>query len=53
MELGKQLARIVDYGMTKTKKGGAQVFVQFQVGGEISTWYGVPFKNDGEVNDRF
>ena len=52
MELGKNLARIVDYGTTKTKGGAAQVFIKFSVSGEESTWYGVPFKKDSdEVND--
>lgn len=52
MELGKNLGRIVDYGVTKTKSGSLQVFVKFSIGNEESTWYGVPYKKDSdEVND--
>lgn len=52
MELGKNSARIVDYGITKTKLGSAQVFVKLLVAGvHDTTWYGVPFKKDGEVNE--
>lgn len=52
MELGKNSARIVDYGVTKTQKGSMQVFVKLLVGGrDDATWYGMPLKNNGEVND--
>jgi hypothetical protein len=52
MKVGKNLAEIVDYGITKTKLGSAQVFIRlsFEDNSE-STWYGVAFKKDGETND--
>lgn len=52
MELGKNSARIVDYGLTKTKMGSVQVFIKLLVGGkEDATWFGMPMKKDGESND--
>lgn len=51
MKLGKNIGRIVDYGVTKTKKGSFQVFVNLLVDGRDSaTWYGMPIKNNGEIN---
>lgn len=41
MELGKQLARIVDYGVTENKSGNGSVFIKFIFpSGEYLTWYG-------------
>lgn len=55
MELGRNSARIIDYGLSKTKLGSAQVFIKLLVeqtgGSKEVTWYGVPFKKDGEVNE--
>lgn len=51
MDLGKNLSRINDYGITQTKGGSLQIFINFNVAGESSTWYGMPYKKDGEVND--
>ena len=55
MELGRNIARITDYGISKTKLGSVQVFVRLLVestdGSKEVTWYGVPFKKDGEVNE--
>ncbi len=51
MELGLQKARIIDYGMSKTKNDIPQIFIDFNVGGEVSRWYGFPLKKTGEVNN--
>ena len=52
MELGKNSARIVDYGLTKTKMGSAQIFIKLLVNGrDDATWYGMPMKKDGEPNE--
>lgn len=52
MKEGKNIARITDYGLTKTKLGSAQIFIKvdFLEGGS-ATWYGVAFKKNGEPND--
>lgn len=52
MKVGKNLGEIIDYGVTKTKLGSAQVFIRiaFEDGSE-STWYGVAVKKDGEANE--
>lgn len=54
MEVGKNIGRIRDYGISATKAGKAQVFVQVVfTNGEEATWYGYPLKNDGELNESF
>lgn len=41
MEVGKHLAKIVDYGLSESKAGNASVFIKFQVAsGDTITWYG-------------
>lgn len=41
MECGKQVARIVDYGLTENKSsGGHSVFIKFSINGETITWWG-------------
>ena len=52
MKLGKNIGRITDYGMTKTRAGKGQIFVRVALDdGDEQTWYGMPFKNDGELNE--
>lgn len=59
MELGKNLAGIIDYGLTKSKAGAEQVFIKFKIGKEETTWFGSPFRKEcGEdgnpkLNDMF
>lgn len=54
MELGKNVGKITDYGISVTKQGTAQVFVNILLSsGEATTWYGYPVKKDGEINEMF
>lgn len=54
MELGKNLGKITDYGVSITKTGAVQVFVNVLFNsGEAATWYGYPIKKDGEINEMF
>lgn len=40
MELGRQLARIAEYGLVENKSGGHSVFIKFDLKGESLTWWG-------------
>ncbi len=51
MELGKHAARIIDYGLGKTKAGEVSVYIRFKIGSEEPLWFGSPFKKDGNPND--
>lgn len=51
MKLGKNIAKIVDYGITTTRAGALQVFVRLDIEDSgLQTWYGMPFKKDGTLN---
>lgn len=51
MEEKQCWVRISDYGVSKTKAGGVQVFIDVYKDGDKKRWYGSPFKKDGSLND--
>lgn len=51
MEAGNHLVRIKDYGVSVSKSGSMNVFIEVTKNGESMRWFGSPMKRDGTPNE--